>query len=54
MANWARVPYIVSLFTVMMCSVRSQAAYFYLCAFFGAVVTSVPEQLIATIKGQWM
>lgn len=34
MANWACVRYKVSLFTVMMCSVRSEACYFYLCAFF--------------------
>lgn len=55
MANWACVPYIVLLFTVMIYSARLEGRYFYLCAFFfGTVVNSIPEQLIATIKGQCM
>ncbi|KAF0035338.1 hypothetical protein F2P81_013096 [Scophthalmus maximus] len=46
--------YQFSLFTVVMYSATSDAWHFYLCApFFGTVVTSIPEQLIAALRGQW-
>lgn len=53
-ANWTCVPYMVVLFTEMIYSVRSEAWCFYLCAFFSTVVNSIPEHLMATIKGQCM
>lgn len=51
MANWAGVPHMVPLFTVMMYSLRSNTILLSLFCF-GAIVSSVPEQLMAPIKGQ--
>lgn len=53
MTNWARVPYTVSLLTVMMYIERSNMIRFSLCYFWhNCYQYTVPEQLIATIKGQ--
>lgn len=51
MANWACVPYTISLFTVIMYSVRSNMI---LLSFFVKLLTAYLGQLTATIKGLWM